>query len=184
MICTDEYVAKANLGEGGVGYEKMIMTAPLLSKIGHSKVIPIIRQSGSVTRPTFIESKFYINFTNDEDIEYSLDDLLRAILQAPLYEKPEIGSSPFKPLEGARPDRTSDGVKEVMKAVAACYDKTSAEYIRFKHLIPFTSMRRLTFDRYMHYAADQGLINWTSHETLKITDDGINYLIAHGIIDA
>lgn len=30
MICTDKYVEKANSGAGGVGYEKMIVTADLL----------------------------------------------------------------------------------------------------------------------------------------------------------
>lgn len=44
MVCTEKYVEKANTGEGGVGYEKMIMTSSLLKKIDSSKVIPIIRQ--------------------------------------------------------------------------------------------------------------------------------------------
>jgi len=35
MICTEKYVEKANAGEGGVGYEKMIMT----SSFGFLKLI-------------------------------------------------------------------------------------------------------------------------------------------------
>ena len=46
MICTDRYVQKANAGEGGVGYEKMIVTADLMKKIDSARVIPIIRQQG------------------------------------------------------------------------------------------------------------------------------------------
>ena len=183
MICTDKYVEKANAGEGGVGYEKMIMTASLLSKIDSSKVIPIIRQSGTDARPTFMKTKIYIDFSNDENIEYSLDDLLRVLLQAPLYEKPEIGTNPFAPLEGARPDRTSDGVKKVMMAVAASYDKSSVNYIFFNNLVPNTTMHRLTLDFYVTKAVEQGLIEWDSDITLKITQEGINYLISHGIID-
>ncbi len=57
MICTEKYVSKANAGEGGVGYEKMIMTSSLLSKIDSSKVIPIIRQDGGNERPYFSEVK-------------------------------------------------------------------------------------------------------------------------------
>ena len=56
MICTEKYVEKANAGEGGVGYEKMIMTSSMLSRIDSNKVIPIIRQNGSNNRPTFLKS--------------------------------------------------------------------------------------------------------------------------------
>ena len=34
MICTERYVQKANAGTGGVGYEKMIVTADLMRQIG------------------------------------------------------------------------------------------------------------------------------------------------------
>lgn len=184
MICTDKYVEKANAGEGGVGYEKMIMTASLLSKIDSSKVIPIIRQSETDTRPTFMKTKIYIDFSNDENIEYSLDDLLRVLLQAPLYEKPEIGTNPFEPLEGARPDRTSDGVKEVMTAVAECFDRTSSQYIMFGNLMSGMTMRRLTVDRYVNEAIQQGLIERYGEDALRMTPKGLDYLATQGIIDA
>ncbi len=183
MVCSKKYVEKANAGVGGVGYEKMILTSTLLSKIDSNKIIPIIRQKGSEKRPTFLKSKVYINFSNDADIEYSLDDLLRVLLNAPLYEKPEIGANQFKPLEGARPDRIADGVKEVMKAVAICYDFCEYDYIRFECLVKTVSMHRLTLDRYLEKTKEQGLINWDTHHTLVITQDGIDYLISHGIIE-
>ena len=44
IVCTETYVTKANAGEGGVGYEKMIVTSSLLSKISDNKIIPIVRQ--------------------------------------------------------------------------------------------------------------------------------------------
>lgn len=53
MICTEKYVEKANSGAGGVGYEKMIVTADLLKAIDSEKIIPLIRQSGSRDVPTF-----------------------------------------------------------------------------------------------------------------------------------
>ena len=109
LICTDNYVDKANAGEGGVSYEKMIVTAGLMASIDSNKAIPVIRQSGASRTPTFLSMKLYIDFSKDEDIEYSLDELLRAVLNAPLYEKPPIGEARFEPMEGARPDRTADG---------------------------------------------------------------------------
>ena len=49
MVCTRNYVQKANAGTGGVGYEKMIMSAASLTSISDNRVIPIIRQCfGSV----------------------------------------------------------------------------------------------------------------------------------------
>ena len=61
MICTDKYVEKANAGAGGVGYEKMIVTADLLKTIDSNKVIPLIRQVGATTfRPSFVQNYFWI----------------------------------------------------------------------------------------------------------------------------
>lgn len=182
MICTEKYVEKANAGAGGVGYEKMIMTSSLLSKIDNSKVIPIIRQNGTDVRPTFLKSKLYINFSNDSELEYGLDDLLRIMLNAPLYEKPKIGENPFKPMEGARPDRVSDGVKEVMKTVAKCYEGREYDYIWFKSIVKNVSMHRLTLDKYIQEAVMQKLIEWKDSDTLSITPKGIQYLETHVII--
>ena len=184
MVCTEKYVEKANAGEGGVGYEKMILTSSYLSKIDSSKVIPIIRQSGKDKRPTCLKSKLYLNFSNDADLEYSLDDLLRVLLNAPLYEKPPIGANPFKPLEGARPDRTSDGVKEVMKAVAKCYEGQANKYIPFACVVNSVSMHRLSLDRYINIAIDQGLVAWFGRQSVTISQNGIDYLLSHGIIEA
>jgi len=47
IVCTSKYVEKANTGEGGVGYEKMIVTSSLLSRIDSNKVIPIVRQNNN-----------------------------------------------------------------------------------------------------------------------------------------
>ena len=183
MICTEKYVGKANAGEGGVGYEKMIMTSNMLSKIDSSKVIPIIRQSGTDLRPTFLKSKLYINFSDDSEIEYNLDDLLRTILKTPLYEKPEIGKNPFKPLEDSRPDRSVDGVKEVMKSVASCYHNWKHDWIYFESIVKTTSLHRLSLDRHLNSAIEQGLIEWSGRGLLSITDTGTDYLISHKIIE-
>ncbi|MGU3845768.1 toll/interleukin-1 receptor domain-containing protein, partial [Vibrio diabolicus] len=40
MVCTENYVQKANNGTGGVGYEKMIVTSSLMSRIDDNKIIP------------------------------------------------------------------------------------------------------------------------------------------------
>ena len=184
MICTENYVEKANAGEGGVGYEKMIMTSSLLGKIDSSKVIPIIRQDGTNHRPTFLKSKLYIDFSKDSDVEYNFDDLLRVLLDSPLYEKPEIGENPFKSMANSRPDRVSNGVKEVMLAVAKCYEKSSDDYIWFRGLVNACSMHRLTLDKYLAEAAQQNLLYWLDENRLEVTEEGRKFLEVHEIIEA
>lgn len=184
MVCTERYVDKANAGEGGVGYEKMIMTSSLLQKIDSNKVIPIIRQEAVARLPTFLGSKLYINFSKDEDVEYSLDELLRTLLNSPLYEKPEIGTNPFKALGESKPDRISDGMKEVMVAVSEAFNSSADEYINLRAMLFNTSMHRLTFERYLSQAIDKGLVTKDIISRYRITPDGIEYLITHGIIDA
>ena len=190
MVCTESYVEKANKGQGGAGYEKMIMTSSLLSTIDSSKVIPIIRQKGTDLRPTFLNSKLYINFSKDDELEYNLDDLLRVLLNSPLYEKPEIGLNHFKPFKDSRPDRVSDGIKELMKGVASAYDTTSESYIWPEEIRPKVSIHRLALDRYLKQAIKDGLLGWYTDEIffideqpLFLTEKGIDYLIAHGIIE-
>lgn len=99
MVCTERYVAKANDGKGGVGYEKMIITSHLMKTIDENKVIPIIRQNGSAEVPTFLKSKLFINFSKNDDFEFSYDDLVRAIHKAPLFSKPPIGNNPFSEIK-------------------------------------------------------------------------------------
>jgi hypothetical protein len=184
MICTEAYVKKANAGTGGVGYEKMILTSSMLSRIDASKVIPIIRQSGTREVPTFLKTKLYVDFSKDEDAEYSYDELLRALLDAPLFEKPEIGENPFEPLEKRRPDRASDGVRQVETDVAAGYENTHDKYLLYATLKTQTSLSRMTLDLYVNEAIDQGLLQMSrTHRAVEITPKGLAYLAEKGIIE-
>lgn len=181
MVCTKKYVAKANAGEGGVGYEKMIMTSSSLSKISDSKVIPIIRENGEPKVPTFLKTKLYVDFNKDEDIEYSLDELLRRLLNAPLYKKPVIGQSPFKPLTESRPDRTSDGVMEVITIIAAAYSRYNLENITYNNVLQVSSIPRLKFDKYFIEAVNQGLVSKNMLSYVSFTPKGLEYAEEHGL---
>ncbi len=186
MICSNRYVEKANAGEGGVGYEKMILTSNYLSRIDGSKVIPIIRQpAGTYNVPTFLSTKLFVNFSNDSEVEYRFDELLRHLLDAPLFEKPEIGVNPFKPMEGSAPDRSSDGVKEIMKACAKGFNKTSASFIRFSTLLEHLSMHRIAADKYLYDAKQKGFISTKQgfSDRLVITQKGREYLFEHQIVE-
>lgn len=184
IVCTETYVAKANAGKGGVGYEKMIVTASLLSSIDDNKIIPVVRQSSSPELPTFLKSKLYINFSNDNDVEYSLDELLRHLLNAPLYEKPELGSSPFKPMADSKPDRTADGLKAAMTAIAKAFEKSPYDDLSIGQIAGVTNIHRLKLEKYLSQAESEGLVERNVLNKLSVTTDGCDYLINHGIIEA
>lgn len=183
MVCTKRYVSKANAGEGGVGYEKMIMTSSSLAKISDNKVIPIVRENSDPKVPTFLKTKLYIDFTRDEDIEYSLDELLRHLLRAPLYEKPEIGKNPFRPLNEARPDRTSDGIRQVITIIARAYSTIKSERINYTQILRYSDISRLKFDKYFIEAVNQGLIEKDMLSYVKFTGKGLSYAEEHGLAD-
>ena len=99
VICTDSYVSKANAGEGGVGYERMIVTAQLAQDLGINKLIPVIRQASAKEKmPWGLRERIYIDFTDDSQFDEKFDELLRELYQVPVVEKPPLGKSPFAKL--------------------------------------------------------------------------------------
>lgn len=95
MICTEKYVAKANDGVGGVGYEAMIVTSELVRDLGTAKFIPIIRQNtGRPEVPTSVSTRRYVDLSDGDNRAAEMDRLLRDLHSVP-PEKPPLGRSPF-----------------------------------------------------------------------------------------
>lgn len=96
-VCTPAYVAKANKGQGGVGYEKMILTAQLMKNITAARIIPIVRSAEHTdVVPTFLGSKLYVDFRDDGRYEAGYAELLRDIHGEQVRPRPELGPNPFK----------------------------------------------------------------------------------------
>ena len=183
MICTDDYVQKANSGAGGVGFEKMIVTAQYLQKIDDRTIIPIIRQNNTKNVPTFLRTKLYIDFSNDEEIEYAFDELLRTLLNEPLFQKPEIGTNPFAPMAEARPDRTADGIRAAMAAYAEAMDVSRGEWLFVDTIHNSTTMRKLKLMHFLDKCVQEGLMDRDGANRYSVTSAGFDYLFSHGIID-
>jgi TIR domain len=95
-VCTEPYVAKANIGRGGVGYEKMILTAHLIQDIVRDRIVPIIRANTLIPPvPTFLEPRVYIDFRNDVQYENRYGELLRDIHGQQSKPRPPLGANPF-----------------------------------------------------------------------------------------
>lgn len=123
MVCTDNYVSKANSGLGGVGYEKMIITAEYMKSIDNNKVIPLIRQNGTHNVPTFLQTRLHINFSRDDEYELQFDNLLREIHKAPLFKEPPVGNNPFESVIKKPAESVADKKMELLKEMVNLYNK-------------------------------------------------------------
>jgi len=101
LICTPLYAEKSNIPRGGVGYEKNIISAELLqSNDLRPKFIPILRKGTfDDALPTYLGSKYAMDFRETQDQGSALDELLRAIYKQPHPEKPPLGPNPFEKTE-------------------------------------------------------------------------------------
>lgn len=181
MVCTEKYVEKANAGIGGVGYEKMIVTAALLARIDSNKVIPIIKQVTGVILPTFLRSKMYLDFSRPDQFEFSFDELVRTLHNAPLYEKPPVTKSPF-PIEPKPAAPTKDALKELMSVVVYLFENTTGAYLNYASLVKSMNISRVMLDVIFAQAIQQGYLNKATHEYFQLTDKGKLYAIENELI--
>lgn len=97
MVCSEQYVIKADDGKGGVGYETMVVTGELVRNLGTSKFIPVIRQAaGPPAVPTCVSTRLYVDFSDDDRFQEALQELLRELHDTPAVAKPKLGPSPFR----------------------------------------------------------------------------------------
>lgn len=162
MICTERYVQKANAGVGGVGYEKMIVTAELMRQIDSTRVIPIIRQQGTYFLPTFLSSKLYIDLSSQEQFETGFDQLLRDLLKAPLFVKPPLGVAPNLPaIEKAQPTQPSP-LTQFMLAICKVYESGfNSGGVKTEAVRHAMGVSKLLFDHARDLAIRAGFISST-----------------------
>jgi hypothetical protein len=98
LICTPLYAEKSNIPRGGVGYEKNIISAEMLQASDlRPKFIPILRKGTfDDALPTYLGSKYAIDFKEPQNQISAFDELLRAIYKQPHPEKPPLGQNPFE----------------------------------------------------------------------------------------
>jgi hypothetical protein len=100
MVCTANYVAKAEERKGGAGYEDMIITGHVARATDTIKFAPIVRDhAGESLVPGFLGQRLWLDFRDDGLFEERLEELLRELHGAPRYPKPPLGRNPFAGLE-------------------------------------------------------------------------------------
>lgn len=95
-VCSAKYVDKANQSQGGVGYEKMILTGQLMLNVKSDKIIPVIRNNqNDQLVPTFLATRLYVDFRRDENFEARYAELLRELHGQPIPVRPALGANPL-----------------------------------------------------------------------------------------
>jgi hypothetical protein len=95
-ICSEQYVLKANRGQGGVGYEKAILTGHLMRNIASDKIIPVVRDNELAEKvPSFLSSRLYVDFRDEGSFEANYTALLRDVHNQPVSPRPPLGQNPF-----------------------------------------------------------------------------------------
>lgn len=181
MICTENYVKKANEGLGGVAYEKMIITSDLLKNIDSNKVIPIIRQEGEINVPTFMQTKKYINFSHKDEYEFSYDELVRTLHNSPLYIKPDISDKEEHTEKIVTPEKVNDPLRDLMTIVAAEYERDASLFHYGDLRSEMSDVPRVIYDTILVRAEKEELLirktNSYGAVYYVLTDKGRFYII-------
>lgn len=170
MICSEAYVAKAEAGIGGVGYERLIVTAEVVAAVDTIKFIPVVRNNAGARKlPDFIGPRLYVDFTDDARYDTKLEELAREILNAPAAMKPELGENPFS--HEATTSATSMRVAHKNGTTPAGFSILSSEWFQNQHAIAASGIRHL------HQGDDGGLPPISTLGTMEVRfglQDGLN----------
>ena len=183
MVCTERYVEKANSGVGGVGYEKMIVTSSLMQRIDENKVIPIIRQTGGTLVPIFLKSKLYINFSKNDEFEYSYDELARTIKSQPLIQKPPIQNNPFQPIAKEKLDGDIELLNNIITGIIdtnyTMYNASEKSSVASK-----LNISSMLVDVGVIKLIKLGYAQWSgkNQSWISLTDEGKLYAFNNGLI--
>lgn len=184
MICTPNYVKKADAGIGDVGVERMILTAEYLASIDSKKVIPVIKHHGNPSVPSFFETKIYIDFSKSDEYESSFDDLLRNILGKPLIEKPEIGKSPFDKDVSVVAQTAHDPLKDLMRLLISYYEKKGYNHMAIDdiHRSGISTSRTMT-DLIINNAVQKGYVSFDKmNHCVWLKDKGKLYAVENELV--
>lgn len=97
-VCTPEFAKKSGDRTSGVGYEQQIVTGQIVQATDRRKFIPVLRSGGDKGANCAIPPHFlgilYVDFREDDRFAEKLEELLRAIFDAPAHRRPSIGNPP------------------------------------------------------------------------------------------
>jgi TIR domain-containing protein len=186
LICTKRYVEKANSGEGGVGYEKMIVSSEMIKNMDVGKFIPIIRQAGTHEVPIFIKTKLFLDFSADEDFEIVFDELLRTIFRSALQKKPPLGAPPK--IVGGRVQQTESKIDlpehahKLFIRLVRLHDTGSKTWWKVDELIDPPALGRVAVEAGLVTLKSKGYVTQDKDRDWVLTESGKAIAIENGIV--
>jgi hypothetical protein len=109
LICTPTYSRKANHGEGGVGYEKSIVTGEIFQDVrSPEKFVPIIKEgSTKEALPSYLKGTYFADFRDEKYFDENFQALIKHIHGAAEYARPrtEFTSSTTEKQEVLTPNK-------------------------------------------------------------------------------
>ena len=96
VVCTPDYIARANARRRGVGEETSLITPEFYNRARSGKeFVPVIRRHGATkATPDYLASLVYVDFSDDALFDPSYDKLLRILYNEPEFKKPQRGKKP------------------------------------------------------------------------------------------
>jgi hypothetical protein len=97
ILSDSEYAKRANAREKGVGAETQIVSKDVYGRVEQTKFIPVVMErslAGEACLPAYLGSRVYIDFSTEQLYITNYEQLLRAIHDKPLFQKPLLGSAP------------------------------------------------------------------------------------------
>ncbi len=145
LICDKAYQEKANQRKGGVGNETLIISSKIYQSTEQTKFIPIIfefDEDNQPCLPNYIQSRIYINLSNDEIFEKEYEKLLRDIYEKPEHRKPALGK---KPEWLDQEEKDFFPIRNLLKQLKQNENKTSKLSILNRQIIEIISNTLLSF---------------------------------------
>lgn len=93
MLLGKEYKEKANEREGGVGKETQIISNDIYNDVNQTKFIPITidkDENGDAYLPIYLESRYYIDFSDSDKMNKNMDKLIRQVYDRPIMDRPIV----------------------------------------------------------------------------------------------
>ena len=204
LVCNPIFASKANLSKGGVGYEKSIVTGEIFNETSpDTKFVPILREgTKGDSLPSYLQSKAFVDFRNNEKFPENFEELLRHIYDEPTFKRPSLGERPsfdktvqlkkrkVKPsAEGQKSIFSLDKYKEffefaegydqmaLSKAEAREWADKWSGVMTDEEFILFKATFKFAFDYDGLSLSKQAAISWTENIVRKLSENKINDLI-------
>lgn len=97
-ICTARYVVKADSAEGGVGYERKMITPSLMADLHSNRVIPVLRDNAEGALPRFLGAAKYVDLRDQPFSEAAYYEFLQDLHGLEPTPRPPLGRNPFAAL--------------------------------------------------------------------------------------